>query len=400
MRQGFLRITIQFKNFKNMSTEQNYEYEQDNQIQLKEFAHQVGGRAKIYFYDKRTLCKPYVARELYFYSNIPSKLIEFTPSFKGIITVSLDSSDDTKNVAYALPKTKLKPNSKELKSLIKRPRIHSRRCIKDVDQLQAKFCSEDTLCFEVSSLSVENSTDFENDQIDVCIRPGIPTLTNSWSVTEPNKRKPWIKSKEIRSHENNEPTEKRFLLLENITCEYKKPCVLDLKVGTCIRSSLKMEKLDAWCTRLQLGIRLSGMQLYDTSKSCYYYLNKYDGQKLNSDGLRTVLYQFFSHSFSRNDTENQNLSLSQRKMIIKAIEKVKMLYSVLKEQVCRRFYSCSVLIAYDASMLDTGVSCPLSVKIIDFAHYCLSDQLVHPGVDDGLLFGIKNIFTLLESFLD
>ena len=66
-----------------MSTEQNYEYEQDNQIQLKEFAHQVGGRAKIYFYDKRTLCKPYVARELYFYSNIPSKLIEFTPSFKG-----------------------------------------------------------------------------------------------------------------------------------------------------------------------------------------------------------------------------------------------------------------------------------------------------------------------------
>ena len=63
----------------------------------------------------------------------------FENHFLGIITVSLDSSDNTKNVAYALPKTKLKPNSKELKSLIKRPRIHSRRCIKDVDQLQAKF---------------------------------------------------------------------------------------------------------------------------------------------------------------------------------------------------------------------------------------------------------------------
>ena len=53
------------------------------QVLLKPFSHQVGGRASIYCYDKKTLCKPYVARELYFYCNTPGDLVGFLPKFKG-----------------------------------------------------------------------------------------------------------------------------------------------------------------------------------------------------------------------------------------------------------------------------------------------------------------------------
>ena len=57
------------------------------------------------------------------------------------------------------------------------------------------------------------------------------------------------------------PKIKRFLLLENVTSPYHYPCVLDLKMGTRVRQNPSMAKLARHVTAIELGARLSGMQV-------------------------------------------------------------------------------------------------------------------------------------------
>lgn len=39
----------------------------------------------------------------------------------------------------------------------------------------------------------------------------------------------------------------------------------------------------------------------------------------------------------------------------------------------------------------------IDIRLIDFAHYCFSDSVVHPGPDGGFLFGIDNLVGLLRK---
>ena len=57
------------------------------------------------------------------------------------------------------------------------------------------------------------------------------------------------------------PIVKRFLLFENVTSPYRFPCVLDLKMGTRVRENPSSEKLARHVTAIELGARLSGMQV-------------------------------------------------------------------------------------------------------------------------------------------
>lgn len=55
----------------------------DDDITLYPFAHQVGGHTQLLTLDKGTVCKPLVPRELLFYLNVPEALVKFVPSYKG-----------------------------------------------------------------------------------------------------------------------------------------------------------------------------------------------------------------------------------------------------------------------------------------------------------------------------
>jgi len=41
----------------------------------------------------------------------------------------------------------------------------------------------------------------------------------------------------------------------------------------------------------------------------------------------------------------------------------------------------------------------IDVRLIDFAHYCLNDPVVHPGPDGAFLFGIDSVISLLRSLI-
>lgn len=155
-------------------------------------------------------------------------------------------------------------------------------------------------------------------------------------------------------------------------------------------------------TSASLGVRLTGMQVFDPDSGNYICRNKYFGRTLNQESFIDTIEDFFK---SCNESTMEEERCIRSDIMTKVVATIEELITVLNKLETYRFYTASLLVTYDGdcgSSQNLQKSAQYDIRMIDFAHSThkgLRDQDIHEGPDLGFIQGLKSLVRILEEIM-
>ncbi|KAJ1642298.1 inositol polyphosphate kinase kcs1 [Coemansia asiatica] len=135
----------------------------------------------------------------------------------------------------------------------------------------------------------------------------------------------------------------QFILMADLTASMKRPCILDLKMGTRQHGvnapSKKVVSQTIKCaatTSKELGVRMCGLQVFKADRNRYLFQDKYYGRSLNKFTFQRSLLEFLDNG--------QDVLVF---MIPSLLTRLRSLYRTVEQMHGFRFFGSSLLLVYD-----------------------------------------------------
>lgn len=194
------------------------------------------------------------------------------------------------------------------------------------------------------------------------------------------------------------------ILLDNITANFSKPCVLDIKLGTKTfepdaPEEKKSYELKKYPPQSEFGFRLTAMRIYDPANEKsgvmgYAYYPKQYGRSLESrDSIKQALLLFLGGADLPKEVRANRSSAIQR-----ILSRLKMIKKWFRDNKSFSFCGSSILIVYEGDTVpnaENGIELDMAqAKMIDFGRVRRN-----PQGDAGYLRGVTQLIRILEEIL-
>jgi hypothetical protein len=199
-------------------------------------------------------------------------------------------------------------------------------------------------------------------------------------------------------------SEGAHLLLNDLTINFSKPCVMDLKMGTQTYEpdapeEKRLRESGKYLQQEQFGFRIVGMRIYDPkhpdadTKGFRHFDKSYGRSLTTRETLLEALSLFFSAGIKQVDAQNGD---AQEKVRTRAISnmllELRPLRRFFDENKSLRFYASSLLIVYEGDVSKENTA---SIKMIDFGRVRRD-----PAGDLGCSIGLRTLKHMLTDVLE
>ena len=187
-----------------------------------------------------------------------------------------------------------------------------------------------------------------------------------------------------------------FIMMENLTNNLSKPCIMDVKIGARTwgpdASEKKRTQQDASyaATKTAFGFSVPGLSSYHgENKDCAVVKGKDYGKSLTGENIGELMELYLDIS---NDPE------LARKIAQIFVEKLKKVQSLFESQRSFHFYASSLLFVYDAEAVQNNIDSMelenfVTLKMIDFAHVWPANG----ELDSNYLKGVNSLIQLFSK---
>ena len=187
-----------------------------------------------------------------------------------------------------------------------------------------------------------------------------------------------------------------FIMMENLTLNMSKPCIMDVKIGARTwgpdASEKKRAQQDASyaATKTAFGFSVPGLSSFQgESKDSAVVKGKDYGKSLTKETIGDMLELYLDIK------TNPGLA---KKIARIFVEKLKRVQSLFETQKCFHFFASSLLFVYDAEAVQNNIDSEeleklVTLKMIDFAHVWPAEG----ELDNNYLRGVNSLIEIFSS---